>query len=322
MNTFRIFGNCWVGAGLTAASLLFVPASHAQEEHEPPQPPRLSVVPPPEPDLEDGSRERGAWRVPAHIQVLRDVAYGSDPMQRMDVYRPARTTGKAAPVLLLVHGGAWRYGDKAAASVVENKVSYWVNQGWVVVSINHRLLPQAGPLMQLQDLILALTTAQSQAENWGGHADQFVLMGHSAGAHLVALLSAAPEQALRLGAKSWLGAVLLDSAALDVPGLMRQRHLRLYDSAFGDDPAYWRINSPLHQLETEGPPMLAVCSTRRITSCLQADQFANQARRQSRQVSVLRLDASHRDINQTLGLAGDYTSRVDAFLRSLRAAAR
>jgi len=119
-----------------------------------------------------------------------------------------------------------------------------------------------------------------------------------------------------------LGAVLLDSAALDVPELMRQRHLRLYDAAFGDDPAYWRASSPLHQLEAEGPPLLAVCSTRRLTSCAQAEQFANQARRQRRTVTVLRQDASHREINQTLGQTSDYTAQVDAFMTGLRNARR
>ena len=125
-----------------------------------------------------------------------------------------------------------------------------------------------------------------------------------------------------VGARPWLGAVLLDSAALDVPELMRQRHLRLYDAAFGDDPAYWKTNSPLHQLERSGPPMLAVCSTRRALSCLQAEAFAAHARNLQRSAEVQSYNASHRDLNQTLGLNNDYTAQVDSFLNGLRGGRR
>jgi acetyl esterase/lipase len=126
---------------------------------------------------------------------LRDVAYGSDPAQRMDVYLPP--DAKNAPVLLLVHGGAWRIGDKAHGRVVENKVARWVPQGFVVVSVNYRMLPGADPRVQADDVALALATAQRQAPAWGGDPAKFVLMGHSAGAHLVSLLDAQPARAQR-----------------------------------------------------------------------------------------------------------------------------
>ncbi|MGP2478147.1 hypothetical protein ACTUQZ_14940, partial [Listeria monocytogenes] len=52
----------------------------------------------------------------AGVRRIADLPYGPDPRQRMDVYLPA--SAEAAPVLVMVHGGAWMFGDKAAASVV------------------------------------------------------------------------------------------------------------------------------------------------------------------------------------------------------------
>src|SRR5579872_5306358 len=59
--------------------------------------------------------------LPQGVQLLSNIPYGSDAKQRMDVYLPATPT--KAPVIFMVHGGAWRFGDKAAQSLVENKVA-------------------------------------------------------------------------------------------------------------------------------------------------------------------------------------------------------
>lgn len=249
------------------------------------------------------------------FQVQPDIAYGSDPRQRFDVHGAGQ--GQAAPVILLVHGGGWAHGDKAARAVVRNKVARWLPRGLILVSVNYRLLPDAGPLEQAGDVALALSKAQALAESWGGDPNRFILLGHSAGAHLVALLTASPDLALKQGARPWLGTVALDSAALDVAPIMQARHPRLYDRAFGQDPAYWRAASPLQVLQPGGAPLLAVCSSRRDDSCPQARNFAAQAAGLGRSVQVLEQDLSHRAINQELGLVGDYTDAVEAFLRSL-----
>lgn len=97
------------------------------------------------------SNEEGAWvdrhskpQLPPGTRLLRDVAYGSHPLQRMDVYLPAGV--RAATAILLVHGGGWSRGDKAHARLVHSKVVRWLAQG-VVVSVNYRLLPGAAPLL-------------------------------------------------------------------------------------------------------------------------------------------------------------------------------
>lgn len=263
--------------------------------------------------LRDKLQERRAAAT-ATAGVQRDIPYGSDPRQRFDVYLPAQAT-PGAPVIFMVHGGGWRIGGKAEAAVVQNKAPYYTARGHVFISINYRMLPDADPWQQAQDVALALAAAQGKASEWGADPRRFVLMGHSAGAHLVALLATDP--ALAPGS-SWLGAVVLDSGALDVPDIMQQRHMRLYDEAFGADPAFWRKVSPLHALRAGAQPLLLVCSTQRERACRQAHDFARRAQAIGVRAQVLEQDKSHREINLQLGADQAYTGAVQTFLDSLR----
>jgi arylformamidase len=265
--------------------------------------------------LTTGPDTEGTNRLPRGAQRIQNLSYGSDAAQRFDVYRPK--DARNAPVIFMVHGGGWRHGSKTAKGVVQNKVNHWVSRGLIVISTNYRLLPDADPLEQARDVAQALTTAQAQASRWGGDARQFILMGHSAGAHLVALINASPILATGLGAKPWLGTVSLDSAALNVPAVMEARHLRLYDKAFGTDPGFWQATSPWHQMVKGSAPLLAVCSSRRSDACPQAEQYRDKAIAQGSRAMVLPQDLSHAEINEHLGLPGSYTESVDTFLRSL-----
>jgi arylformamidase len=254
--------------------------------------------------------------LPAGTQVQRDLAYGPDPRQRLDAYLPPSGVARQG-VVLMVHGGGWRIGDKAMGSVVTNKAAHWLSQGLVFVSVNYRLRPEADPLQQADDVARALAFAQARAPGWQVDAGRFVLVGHSAGAHLVALLTADPSIAQRQGAGPWLGTVPLDSAGYDIVKVMQGRHFKLYDDAFGSDPAFWREASPLQRLQPRPAPLLLVCSSQRRVSCPQAEAFASAARQAGGRATVLPQPLSHREINDRLGLAGAYTDAVDAFLRSL-----
>lgn len=245
---------------------------------------------------------------------MRDIAYGSDPAQRMDVYLPPHPAG---PVIFMVHGGGWRTGDKDASRVVTNKAAHWLPRGVIFISTNYRLLPAANPLEQANDVAQALAFAQSQAAAWGGDPARFVLMGHSAGAHLVSLLTADPTIATSRGAQPWLGTVSLDSATFDVVATMQAPHLRLYDAAFGSDPNFWREASPLYRLAGQTAPMLIVCSSLRSDSCPQGRAYAAKAATLGDAVTVLPEALTHAEINGNLGLASAYTDAVDGFLRTL-----
>jgi len=255
-------------------------------------------------------------QIPTGVRVLQDVAYGPAPLQRMDVYLPLSIV-QGAPVIFLVHGGAWRKGDKAHARLVQNKLNRWVPAGVVLVSVNYRLLPQTPVQEQARDIARALAYAQQQAPAWGANPSRFITMGHSAGAHLVALLAANPAAAQAAGASPVLATVALDSAVMDVPHAMEQPHLPLYDDAFGTNPLVWRALSPLHQWTSQAAPVLLVCSTKRATACEQAQRLNVQAKSLGTQARTLPQDLSHGEINELLGLPSRYTSAVEGFIKSI-----
>ncbi len=245
--------------------------------------------------------------------IKKDIPYGPDNAQRFDVYLPENP--KNAPVIFMVHGGAWFWGDKTKKQVVANKVSYWLPKGYIFISTNYRLLPRVNPLEQAHDVATALAKAQSLASTWGGDPKQFTIMGHSAGAHLVALLAVKPSIAISRGAKLWKSAVLIDTAALDVPKVMAQHRFRIYNRAFGKDPKLWRAISPIHHIKVKAPPILLICSTLRARSCPVGKTFAKVARKAGTFITVYPVPLSHRKLNTNLGIKGRYTSAVANFIK-------
>ncbi|MCL6618881.1 MAG: alpha/beta hydrolase [Thermomonas hydrothermalis] len=264
---------------------------------------------------EAGRAERAT--PPPGAQVERDIAYGPDRKQRYDVYLPARVT-PGAPILVMVHGGGWRTGDKALARVVNNKATWWLARGGVFVSVNNRLVPDADPLEQARDVAAAVASIQQHARQWQANPAKTLLMGHSAGAHLVALLGSNPALLRQAGAQPPLGVVALDSGALDVPALMTQQRVpSLYRDAFGSDPAFWASVSPQQQLQRDGLPMLLVCSsTRRIPTppCDEARKLAEHGRTLGVPMQVLPQALTHAEINDQLGLPSAYTDAVAGWI--------
>lgn len=265
---------------------------------------------------EAGMATREKFDLPAGAVLKSDIAYGSDEAQRMDVYIPQNAQN--APVIFMVHGGGWKRGDKAMNRVVENKVKRWLPKGIIFVSTNYRMVPKADPLVQANDVALALAKAQSLAPSWGGDSKRFVIMGHSAGAHLVALITATPSIVKQQGTQPWLGTVMLDSGGYDIEKTMTGRHMSLYDDAFGKDPKFWQSVSPSYQLTQKTIPMLAVCSTtRKDKPCIQAKAFVDKAVLLGSQASTLPEAMSHGEINGELGMESAYTDKVEAFIHSL-----
>jgi len=238
-----------------------------------------------------------------------EIAYGAHEKQRMDVYGAGTLTH--APIVVMVHGGAWRIGDKSMGRVVDAKQPYFNGKDYVFISLNYRLLPEADPLQQAADVAAALRYIRANASQWGGDASRLILMGHSAGAHLVALLGANPAA---WGLQPWTATIGLDSAVYDVASIMRLPHLPLYDKAFGTDASFWVKASPRAQLSMQAVPMLLVCSSERRVSCAQAKLMAKQAIEFGAIAEVLTEEKSHGEINAELGTPGDYTASVQSFI--------
>jgi len=266
-------------------------------------------------ELDLGEQSATGTRLPSNARIERDLPYGNDPQQRLDVYLPAQA--KAAPIIFMVHGGAWMIGDKAASGFVSNKVAHWLPKGYILVSSNYRMSRQPNPLDQADDVARALAFVQSKAPSWGGDPTRVLLLGHSAGAHLVSLLAADPRIVTSKGGTPWLGTIVLDSAALNLVEIMQGKHKGFYDRVFGKDHTFWAQASPYHRLTAAPAPMFVVCSLRSDGTCPQARTFASKATELGGKVTVLPVDMKHGELNKKLGLPSDYTRTVEGFMRTL-----
>jgi acetyl esterase/lipase len=132
-----------------------------------------------------------------NYQVKRDIAYAEGDRHSLDVYLPAKTD-KPAPVVVFFYGGSWDQGDKEIYRFIGAALA---TRGFVAVIPDYRLYPEVKFPGFLEDAAKAVGFAHSHAAEFGGDPHQVFLMGHSAGAHIAAMLTFDPQ---------WLAAVNLD----------------------------------------------------------------------------------------------------------------
>lgn len=128
-----------------------------------------------------GSAE--APKVPEGVKVYRDVAYVTDghERQKLDLYVP--DTGENLPLIIWVHGGAWRGGDKTNYIRME-----YLKAGYAGASLNYRLSQHAVFPAQIEDVKAAVRWLRANAETYRLNPNRFAAWGSSAGGHLVAML--------------------------------------------------------------------------------------------------------------------------------------
>lgn len=161
-----------------------------------------------------------AW---AGVTIQRDIAYGSDPLQKLDVFAPegaqssSGNGGKGLPVLLFVHGGGFTRGDKHGDFYPDNITLWAAKNGMVGVNIDYRLAPKDPWPAGAKDLASAIAWTKANIARFGGDPNRIVLFGHSAGANHVADYAAHPE-VRGAEASSVKGVVVLSPAYSTAPG--------------------------------------------------------------------------------------------------------
>ena len=144
--------------------------------------------------------------VPRHgYRVKRDIAYGSDPRARMDIYIPDGLT-TPAPVLLFFHGGSWQSGSKAHYRAFGQA---FASRGIITVVADYRLYPQVKYPAFVEDGAHALAFVHARIAEHGGHPARIFLSGHSAGAYIAAMLACNREHLQSVaGDESWIRGVI------------------------------------------------------------------------------------------------------------------
>lgn len=135
-------------------------------------------------------------------ELSRDVAYGPDAAQRLDVYVPDVAPLAPPPIVVFFHGGNWRSGDKAEYRFVGEALA---SRGILAVLAETRLHPRVTFPMFLDDAAQAVVWIRAHAAELGGDPGALFLMGHSSGAHMGAMLLLDAQYLERAGgATDWI----------------------------------------------------------------------------------------------------------------------
>jgi len=118
--------------------------------------------------------------------VVRDLAYGADPRQKLDLYVPDKLVGPA-PVLLFFYGGSWTGGSKARYFAFGQA---FASKGIITAVADYRLYPQVRYPAFVEDGAQAFAWLHTHAAEYGGDASRIFLAGHSAGAYIAVMLAA------------------------------------------------------------------------------------------------------------------------------------
>jgi acetyl esterase/lipase len=260
-------------------------------------------------------------------QVTRDIPYATaHQRQVLDVYAPAGA--KNLPVVFWIHGGGWQTGDK---SMVALKPKAFMDAGFVFVSINHRLLPAADMGAITRDVASALGWVHRNIATHGGDPTRLLVMGHSSGGQLAALMCTDDRYAKAEGWSLTMikGCVPVDADTFDIPAIIataetraRVHHLPMptygHRQKFGDDPAKHRdFSAVTHVARNKGiPPFLILhiaghpdtgAQARRLADVLQAAGISAKV--------VAAPEATHASINDNIGAADDpVTKELFAFV--------
>lgn len=259
----------------------------------------------------------------------RTIAYGADPMQTLDFWKPTIVDGKGgtapAPLVVFVHGGGWQRGNKDNATG-RWKAEHYPGLGYGFASIDYRLVPAATVEEQAADVAAAVKALVDRADALGIDRSRIVLMGHSAGAHLVALVGT-DERYLKAAGLSFAdlaGVIPIDGAAYDVPAQMKdgpQIMQRTYGQAFGQDPARQRALSPTLQAAAPNAAAFLIPHVQRPDGVRQAEALAKALTAAGTSARTASFPGEglqgHMEINRRLG-DPDYaaTPAIDAWLKA------
>jgi acetyl esterase/lipase len=248
--------------------------------------------------------------------VKRDIPYGDQERQILDVYAPK--DAKGLPVVFWIHGGGWQVGDK---SEVKEKPSAFVERGFVFVSTNYRLLPKVEMVTIFRDVAKSLGWVYKNIAQHGGDPNRIFVMGHSAGAQLAALICIDERYLKEEGVpfSALKGCVPVDGDTYDVPAIIETAETRLrvhgepmpkngHRQKFGNDPEKHKDYSAVtHVAKGKGiPPFLILYVADHPDTSAQARRLAKVLKESEIPATAFGAkETNHNRLNDNLGVAGD-----------------
>jgi acetyl esterase/lipase len=254
----------------------------------------------------------------AKINIKRDIPYAeaADPRQRLDIYAP--DNAKNLPVVFWIHGGGWQAGDRTN---IQAKPQAFVDRGLVFVSTGYRLLTNVDMVTIFRDVAKSVRWVHDHVAEHGGDPQRILVMGHSAGAQLAALICIDDRylKAEGLSLAIIKGCVPVDGDTYDVPAIIESAETRQrvhglpmptfgHRVKFGNDPAKHRDYSAVtHVAKGKGiPPFLILHVADHPDVSAQAQRL--EAVLKDAGIPARRFAAretNHSKLNENLGLPDD-----------------
>ncbi len=250
--------------------------------------------------------------------VKSNLAYAEAPHERqvLDVYAPP--DAKNLPVVFWIHGGGWQTGDKTS---VQLKPQAFVDKGFVFVSTNYRFLPDVEMETIFRDIAKSMHWVHDHIAEHGGDPNRILVMGHSAGAQLAALIciDARYLKAEGLSLSSIKGCVPVDGDTFDVPAIIETAETRRrvhqqpqakfgHREKFGNDPAkHLDFSAVTHVAKDKGiPPFLILHVADHPDTSAQAQRLGAVLKDAEIPVTLFGAkETTHTRINENLGQSDD-----------------
>jgi arylformamidase len=268
------------------------------------------------------------WVSNAQAQsATRDIRYATaHQRQVLDVYAPPGA--KNLPVVFWIHGGGWQSGDK---TMVALKPKAFTEAGFIFVSINHRLLPTAEMGAITKDVGNALGWVHKNIAEYGGDPARLLVMGHSSGGQLAALMCTDDRYAKAEGFPLTIirGCVPVDADTFDIPAIIEVAETRArahqlplptygHRQKFGNDPVKHRdFSAVTHVAPNKGiPRFLILHIAGHPDTGAQARRMANVLEAAGIPVKVVAgRETTHASINHNIGAPHDpVTKELFAFV--------
>jgi acetyl esterase/lipase len=255
--------------------------------------------------------------------VKRNIPYAekADERQVLDVYSPKNAKG--LPVVFWIHGGGWQTGDKTDVQV---KPRAFMDKGFVFVSTNYRLLPGVDMATVVRDVAQSIRWVHDHIAGYGGDPERLVIMGHSAGAQLAALICTDDRYLKAEGLPLAIAkaCVPVDGDTYDVPAIIDTAETRWrvhglprakfgHREKFGNDPAKHRdFSAVTHVAKDKGiPPFLILHVAGHPDTTAQALRLGNVLKGAGLPATVFGAkETTHARINADLGKPDDPATKA------------
>lgn len=188
------------------------------------------------------------------VRQQKNIIYSLEKQLTLNVYSPKRKSSVSNDVLVFIHGGNWTTGNKSMYRFFGKGMA---KKGVVTVIIDYRKYPFVNYPSMAMDVAQSLKWVKDNITSFSGDTNKIYVSGHSAGAHLAALIATDTSYFDSIKINNPIkGCVLIDAFGLDIYSYLKREEKYNYDvyrSIFTKDEEQWKNGSPFFHLH-EGMP--------------------------------------------------------------------